>query len=59
MAVELWDQRANTNVLLSVLHEDREKSLESLHKVALLGRKRRKNSTRVAEGCRFFCAQEV
>ena len=42
MAAELWEQRANTYVLLSVLQGDREKAPDRLHTVALLSRKRRK-----------------
>ena len=42
MCVELWELRANTNVLLSVLQDGREKAPDRLHTVALLGRKRRK-----------------
>ena len=40
--MELWEQRANTNVLISVLQSGREKAPDRLHKVALLIRKRRK-----------------
>ena len=42
LAVELWEERVNTHVLLSVLGDGREKARDSLHTVALLSRKRRK-----------------
>ena len=38
----MWEQRANTNVLLIVLQYGREKAADRLHTVALLSRKRRK-----------------
>ena len=40
LAVELREQRANTNVLLSVLQDGREKATDKFHTVALLSRKR-------------------
>ena len=40
--MELWEQRANTNVLLSVLQDGCEKAPDRFHTVALLTRKRRK-----------------
>ena len=42
VAFELWEQRANTNILLSVLQDGREKARDRLHTVALLSRKSRK-----------------
>ena len=51
MAVELWEQRANSYVLLSVLQDGREKAQDRVHRVALLSRKRikkkQKSSRRV------------
>ena len=41
LAFELWEQRANTYVLLSVQQDGWEKAPENLHTVALLCRKRR------------------
>ena len=41
-AAELWEQRANANVLLTVLQDGWEKTPDRLHTVALLSRKRRK-----------------
>ena len=42
LAVELWEQRANTYVLLRVLKGVREKASDRLNTVALFSRKRRK-----------------
>ena len=42
LAVEVWEQRANTNVLLSVLQDGLQKAPDRLHTVALLIIKRRK-----------------
>ena len=47
MAAELWEQRANSNVLLSVLQDGREKARDRLHTVALLSRKRRKKKQKI------------
>ena len=38
----MWEQRANTGFLHSVLQDAREKAPDRLHTVALLGRKRKK-----------------
>ena len=42
LAAELWEQRANSNVLLSVLPDGWEKAPDRVQTVALLSRKRRK-----------------
>ena len=42
LALELWEQRANSNVLLRVQEDVWEKAADRLHSVALLSVKRRK-----------------